>query len=167
MKITTDSAAGTRAVAAELGAHLEPGDVIVLAGELGAGKTTFAQGLAAGLGVTEPVTSPTFTIVQEYGGRIRVAHVDVYRLDRVQELHDLGFEELLDGDRVTLVEWGDLVEQVIPVEHAVVAIAFDANGAGDRRTIDLSFHGPRWRARQPRIEHALAPDADAGIGNGC
>ena len=76
------------------------------------GKTAFAQGLARGLGVDEPVTSPTFTIVQEYEGRVPLAHVDVYRLDRVQDLYDLGFDELVDDDRVTVVEWGDLVEQL-------------------------------------------------------
>ena len=80
----------------------------MLSGDLGAGKTTIAKGLARGTRCDEPVTSPTFTIVQEYDGRVPVAHVDVYRLDRIQELHDLGFEELLES-RVTIVEWGEAI----------------------------------------------------------
>src|SRR5262249_29839590 len=82
LRLRSASTDETRAIAAELGALLEPRDLVVLAGDLGAGKTTFAQGLARGLGVTEPVTSPTFTIVQEYAGRCPVAHLDVYRLER-------------------------------------------------------------------------------------
>ena len=114
MILRTASADETRAVAAALAAHLEAGDVVVLVGDLGAGKTTFAQGIARGLGVEGPVTSPTFTLVQQYAGRLPVAHVDVYRLDRIQELHDLGFEELIDGPGVTIIEWGDTVRQVLP-----------------------------------------------------
>ena len=102
------------AVAADARPLLEAGDVISLVGDLGAGKTAFAQGVARGLGVEGPVTSPTFTIVQEYQGRLPVAHVDVYRLDTVQDLYDLGFDELVDDGRVTIVEWGDLVAPALP-----------------------------------------------------
>ena len=94
----------------------------MLIGDLGAGKTTFAQGIARGLGVAGPVTSPTFTLVQQYAGRLPVAHVDVYRLDRIQELHDLGFEELVDGPGVTVIEWGDRVRQLLPPDRVVVRI---------------------------------------------
>jgi len=114
MKFHTASADETRALAARLAPHLQAGDVVVLVGDLGSGKTTFAQGVARGLGVEGPVTSPSFTLVQQYEGRLPVAHVDVYRLDRIQELHDLGFEELVDGAGVTLVEWGDAVAQAMP-----------------------------------------------------
>jgi tRNA threonylcarbamoyladenosine biosynthesis protein TsaE len=144
VKLRTRSAEETRAVAARLAAHLEAGDVVVLVGDLGAGKTTFAQGVARGLGVDVPVTSPTFTLVQEYSGRLPVAHVDVYRLDRIQELHDLGFEELLDGPGVTLVEWGDVVRQVLPPNHVVVRIE---PGDDDERLLTLEFEGARWRGR--------------------
>jgi tRNA threonylcarbamoyladenosine biosynthesis protein TsaE len=153
MTIRTDSPEATRAVAAALGELLVAGDVVLLVGDLGVGKTAFTQGLARGLGVDEPVTSPTFTIVQEYAGRLPLAHVDVYRLDRVQDLYDLGFDEMVDGDGVTVVEWGDLVEQTVPAEHVVVRI--DPGAAESERVLELSFHGPSWRARQSDVEQAL------------
>jgi len=152
MKLHTDSADETRAVAAALGELLAPGDLVLLVGDLGAGKTAFAQGLARGLGVEEPVTSPTFTIVQEYAGRLPVVHVDVYRLDRLQDLYDLGLEEA--GDRgVTVVEWGDLVEQAVPAEHLVVRI--EPGAADTERVLELTFHGPHWSGRRDAVDHAL------------
>jgi tRNA threonylcarbamoyladenosine biosynthesis protein TsaE len=153
MTITTDSVEATRALAGALAALLEAGDVISLVGDLGAGKTAFAQGLARGLGVEGPVTSPTFTIVQEYEGRLPVAHVDVYRLDRLQDLYDLGFDELIDDGRVTIVEWGDLIAQALPPEHLVVRI--DPGAADSERVLALSFHGVRWAGRRAVIEQAL------------
>jgi tRNA threonylcarbamoyladenosine biosynthesis protein TsaE len=158
MTIRTDSPEATRAVAAALGELLVPGDLVLLVGDLGAGKTAFTQGLARGLGVDEPVTSPTFTIVQEYDGRVGLAHVDVYRLDRVQDLYDLGFDELLDDDRVTVVEWGDLVEQSVPAEHLVVRI--ELGDADTDRVLELSYHGRRWNQRRAEVEQRL--DARAG-----
>ena len=126
----------------------------MLTGDLGAGKTTFAKGLARALGVTQPVTSPTFTIVQEYEGRIPVAHVDVYRLDRIQELHDLGFEELLDG-RVTIVEWGEAIALVLPRDRVDVRISLD-DDADDRRILEVVASGPSWAGRGPALADALA-----------
>jgi tRNA threonylcarbamoyladenosine biosynthesis protein TsaE len=103
------------------------------------------------------VTSPTFTIVQEYAGRLPLTHVDVYRLERVQDLYDLGIEEA--GDRgVTVVEWGDLVEQAVPVEHLVIRI--EPGAADTERVLELTFHGSRWRGRQDAVEHALGERAD-------
>jgi tRNA threonylcarbamoyladenosine biosynthesis protein TsaE len=153
MTIRTGSPDVTRAVAAALGPLLEAGDVVSLVGDLGAGKTVFAQGLARGLGVAGPVTSPTFTIVQEYEGRLPVAHVDVYRLDTVQDLYDLGFDELVDDGRVTIVEWGDLVAQALPSDHLVVRI--EAGDADTERVLELSFRGVRWHGRRSAIEAAL------------
>jgi tRNA threonylcarbamoyladenosine biosynthesis protein TsaE len=161
MRLRTRSVDETRDLAARLAPELRPGDLVVLAGDLGSGKTVFAQGVARGLGIEETVTSPTFTIVHEYEGPVRLAHVDVYRLDRVQELHDLGFDELVDDGRVTLVEWGDVIARSLPPEHLVVRIAL---GAGDERDLALEFRGPRWRAREARVAAALerfAVDGDA------
>jgi tRNA threonylcarbamoyladenosine biosynthesis protein TsaE len=153
MTFRTDSAEATRALAAALAAVLEPGDLVLLVGELGAGKTAFAQGIARGLGIDEPVTSPTFTIVHEYEGRVRLAHVDVYRLERVQDLYDLGFDELVDDGRVTLVEWGDRVEHLVPAEHLVVRI--EPGAADNERVLELSYNGAGWRDRREMVEKVI------------
>jgi tRNA threonylcarbamoyladenosine biosynthesis protein TsaE len=159
-RYVTTSAEETRALAAALACELRAGDVVVLAGELGAGKTTFAQGIARGLGVEEPVTSPSFTLVQEYRGRLPVAHVDVYRLDRLQELHDLGFEELVDGGGVTIVEWGDVVEQLMPPDRVVIRLQ---PGAGDDdRIVGLEIAGASWRARAEALVRTLEPFESTG-----
>ena len=157
MTIRTGSPDATRAVAAAIGSLLEPGDVVALVGDLGAGKTAFAQGLAHGLGVAGPVTSPTFTIVQEYEGRVRVAHVDVYRLDTLQDLYDLGWDELIDDGRVTIVEWGDLIAHALPADHLVVRI--DPGAADTERVLELSFHGARWQGRKAAIEQGAIEQA--------
>ena len=106
--LVSTSADATMVAARRVSELLVGGDVVLLAGDLGAGKTVFARGLAHGLGVTEPVLSPTFTLAREYRGRLRIVHADVYRLDTVHELLDLGLYDL-DDDTVTIVEWGDVV----------------------------------------------------------
>ena len=140
----------TRAVAAVLAELLQPGDLVALSGELGAGKTTFVQGAAEGLGVQEPVASPTFVIVRHYQGRVPVAHIDVYRLERVQEVLDLGFEEILDGGSVVFVEWGDVIEALFPESY--LSVELDASDSDDARTIRLTGHGPAWAPRWERLE---------------
>lgn len=134
MIVTTHTATETEDVAAELGARLRPGDLVVLTGDLGAGKTTFAKGIARALGVSDVVTSPTFTIVQEYDGTTPMAHVDVYRIERMQELHDIGFEELLDG-RVVVVEWGEMIEPLLPGRRVEVRLAMGDDP--NTRTIEI------------------------------
>ena len=143
MSITTTSVEATRAFGRALAAHLRPGDVIVLTGDLGAGKTACSQGIAAGLGVTERVTSPTFTIVQEYEGDVPVQHLDLYRLGSVQEVLDLGLDETID-DRVTLVEWGDVALAALPEEHLELVITLVPDAGDDVRTITATGRGARW-----------------------
>jgi tRNA threonylcarbamoyladenosine biosynthesis protein TsaE len=152
VSLATKSAGQTEAVGEAIGSQLRAGDLVVLTGDLGAGKTTFAKGLARALGVTQPVTSPTFTIVQEYDGRLPLAHVDVYRLDRIQELHDLGFEELLEG-RVTVVEWGEAIAQILPRDRVDVRIAMDDDDA--HRVLEIVASGPAWAARRAALDTAL------------
>jgi len=161
VKVRTHGAAQTRALAGALAELLRAGDVVVLAGPLGSGKTVFAQGVAAGLGVVEPVVSPTFTIVREYEGRLPVVHVDVYRLDRLQELHDVGFDELVGGEAVTLIEWGDVLETVLPSDRLEVQLepavdAADPLGAlDDERLVTLVALGPSWQRRAPSVAAVL------------
>lgn len=125
--LVSESSEDTRAAGERLGARLGPGDVVGLTGELGAGKTCFVQGLVRGLGVTAAATSPTFVLVNEYRGRLPVHHVDVYRTQSLTELLDLGFDELLAGGGVTVVEWADRCEPVLPPRTIRVHI----EGVGD------------------------------------
>ena len=155
---TTHGARETAAVGEAVGSFLHPGDLVVLTGDLGAGKTTFVKGLARALGVQETVTSPTFTIVQEYEGRVPLAHVDVYRLDRIQELHDFGFEELLD-ERVTVVEWGEAIAAVLPRDRIDVRI--ELGDDEDDRIVEIVFAGATWAARRPALDAAVVAAVDA------
>jgi tRNA threonylcarbamoyladenosine biosynthesis protein TsaE len=144
-RAVTRSTDETLELARAVGELLRPGDVVSLVGELGAGKTVFARGVARALGVTELVVSPTFTIVREYEGRVPLVHVDVYRIDAIQELHDLGFEEVVRDDAVTLVEWGDKVDGLLPADRLDVRLAPGA--ADDERVVEIESHGHSWRAR--------------------
>jgi tRNA threonylcarbamoyladenosine biosynthesis protein TsaE len=155
IQATTKSVDDTRALAAEIAALAVPGDLLVLAGDLGAGKTTFVQGFARGLGIEEPVTSPAFILVRTYEGRLPMNHLDVYRLDQMQELVDLGIAELLDDGGVTLVEWGDAVTPALPSDFLEVRLE---NGpAVDDRVIHVRSVGPSWPPRADALRLALAP----------
>jgi tRNA threonylcarbamoyladenosine biosynthesis protein TsaE len=114
--------ADTAAAGERLGDRLGPGDVVALTGELGAGKTSFVQGLVRALGVTAGATSPTFVLVNEYRGRLPVHHVDVYRVDTLTELIDIGLEELMEGEGVTVIEWADRMEPLLPARTIRVHI---------------------------------------------
>ncbi len=142
----------TRAVGAAVAELLVPGDVVSLTGDLGAGKTTFVQGAGRGLGVEEPVVSPTFVLVREYRGQVPVYHVDVYRLDRLQEVLDLGFEDLLDPAGVVFVEWGDAIDTLLPDSYLEVRLTIDSD---DARSIAFTGRGARWAGRWERLEGLL------------
>lgn len=143
----------TRKVGAALAELLIPGDVVSLTGDLGAGKTAFVQGAARALGVQEPVTSPTFVLVRQYRGDVPVHHVDVYRLDRVQEVLDLGYEDLLDPSGVVFVEWGDAIDTLLPDDHLRVEITTD----DEARRLSFAGRGTRWAGRWERLEGVLVP----------
>jgi tRNA threonylcarbamoyladenosine biosynthesis protein TsaE len=162
----TVSVGETRDLAAALAALAQSGDLVLLAGDLGAGKTAFVQGFAAGLGVTEPVTSPTFTLAQQYAGRLTVHHLDVYRLDQLGEVAELGLSELLDDDGVVLIEWGDAILPVLPSDYLEVRLGFTAgaDASDDERRIELRSVGPNWGHRQVSLLHAVAPWAETPSG---
>jgi len=145
----TRSTDETLELAGTVGDLLRAGDVVSLVGDLGAGKTVFARGVARALGVTEPVVSPSFTIVREYEGRMPLVHVDVYRIDTVQELYDLGFEELVRDDGVTLVEWGDMIDGILPGDRLDVRLTPGATD--DERVVEIEGQGRSWRARAAEL----------------
>lgn len=129
----------TRSIGEAIAAELRVGDIVSLTGTLGAGKTAFTQGAARGLGVTTTVSSPTFVLVRDYDGRLPIHHVDVYRLNNLQEVIDLGFDEMLDGDGVTFIEWGDAVESLYTDDYLRVEIVADP--ATEERIITLAPNG--------------------------
>lgn len=134
--VVTQSAEETIAIGQRYAHRLQAGDCLVLVGDLGAGKTTFIQGLAAGLGVTASVNSPTYLIVQEYDGQVPLFHVDAYRLHGTGELEDIGFDEYLNAGGIVAVEWGDRVPEALPKNSRWIVFEI----AGQSRKI--LFHPP-------------------------
>jgi len=151
----TSSSKESTMLAAAVAELVRAGDLILLAGDLGAGKTTFAQGFGAALGVTERITSPTFMLVSRYEGRLELNHLDVYRLDQVEEVLDLGLAEMLDEGGVTLIEWGDTIIPVLPADYLEVRLRL---GEGDDdRVFEIQMVGPRWSARSRALITVLRP----------
>ena len=120
----------------QIGKEAKPGDVYTLIGDLGVGKTVFTQGLAEGLGITEPVNSPTFTILQIYEeGRLPFYHFDVYRIGDISEMDEIGYEDCFYGDGVSLIEWADLIEEILPEKYRRITILKDLDKGFDYRKI--------------------------------
>jgi tRNA threonylcarbamoyladenosine biosynthesis protein TsaE len=186
LELRSSSLADTHAIAAVIASLARAGDIIVLSGEMGAGKTAFAQGFGRALGVTEPITSPTFTLVHSYDcDRITLHHADLYRLERTSEVAELALAELAEFDGVVLIEWGEVAETALG-EHLVVHLEPDLDdpdalsgdgdatdaGSGDgeqgdegygdevfidgSRMIELSAVGPGWAGRWERLVAACA-----------
>ena len=147
-RFVTASTDETIAFGARLGAALEPGDILVLTGDLGAGKTQLTKGIAAALGVTDDVTSPTFNILMVYeGAQMPLYHFDLYRLDDPDQLEDIGLYEMLDGDGVCVIEWGEqFADEIGPERLDVYLTRLDAQAAAGEeppREVRLVAHGPR------------------------
>lgn len=122
----------------ELGKKAKAGEIYCLLGELGVGKTVFTQGFAAGLGIIEPISSPTFTIVQIYEeGRLPFYHFDVYRIGNIEEMDEIGYEDYFLGQGVCLIEWGNLIEEILPKKHTVIHIEKDLEQGFDYRKITI------------------------------
>jgi tRNA threonylcarbamoyladenosine biosynthesis protein TsaE len=154
----TEGVEDTRSAAAVVASLARRGDLILLVGELGVGKTAFVQGFARELGVTSPVTSPTFTLVHRYEGKHVLHHVDVYRLERLSEVTDLGLPEMLD-EGITVIEWGDAVRPALPADFLEVRLSYvddtDPTYSDDARDLALTVVGPSWSGRAGTIRAAL------------
>ncbi|MCM3569900.1 tRNA (adenosine(37)-N6)-threonylcarbamoyltransferase complex ATPase subunit type 1 TsaE [Neobacillus mesonae] len=138
-ELITHNSEETSQFAERLAALLQPGDILALEGDLGAGKTTFTKGLAKGLNIKRTVNSPTFTIIKEYKGRLPLYHMDVYRV--ADSLEDLGFDEYFEGDGVTVVEWAHLIKEQLPSDLLTIYIYHQEN---DQRRIALRPESPRY-----------------------
>lgn len=159
LRARTTGVDATRELAAVVARQAAPGDVILLAGELGAGKTAFVQGFGAAIGVEQPITSPTFTLAHQYEGQMVLHHLDVYRLERLAELDDIGVSELLDGNGVVLIEWGDAIAPALPNDYLEITLRY---GEGDDdRHLELRCVGGRWSARHRTLGEQLLPWAEA------
>ena len=156
----TASVLETRDLAAALAELARPSDLLVLVGDLGAGKTAFTQGFGRGLGIDEQITSPTFALVRSYTGRLDLYHLDVYRLEQVSEALDLGLSELLDDGSVTVIEWGDTIVSALPRDYLEVRITFGEDA--DERILELRPVGASWRSRQSVLTVALERWVPAG-----
>lgn len=138
MRFESESEWDTFGFAKTLAERAVPGEIYLLEGELGVGKTVFAKGFAAGLGIREPITSPTFTIIQEYEeGRIPLYHFDVYRIADVEEMYELGYEGYFFGDGVCLIEWASLIQEILPESCHMVRIGKDIERGFDFRLIEV------------------------------
>lgn len=153
--LATKSSEDTRELGAALAPLAKVGDVIVLGGDLGAGKTTFVQGFGRALGISEPITSPTFVLVRMYPGRLQLVHADLYRLDHLQEVVDLGIPELVDNQGVAVVEWGDVAKAVLPPDFLDLRIEF--GDSEDERRLRLRPIGTSWSSRHGAIRRVVAP----------
>jgi tRNA threonylcarbamoyladenosine biosynthesis protein TsaE len=154
LKLISDSRERTLEMGRLIGAILERGDIVALIGELGSGKTCFTQGLAKGMGVAEnvPVVSPTFTLINEYPGKIPLFHLDVYRLSGPRDLEDMGYEEVFYGGGIIVIEWAEKIQDILPAKTLFVRMRYI-----DENTREMIFEGPGGKIR--KLEEILKVNA--------
>lgn len=145
LKLVSSNSKETEQIGQRIGEILRPGDVICLSGDLGVGKTTLVKGLAKGLGIKDHLTSPTFTIVNQYEGKHLLYHFDVYRVNDVDELYAIGFEEYIYSEAVSVIEWAELISDILPKEKLWVEIKKDVNNSEDYRKIILIPNGIKYQ----------------------
>lgn len=157
LEMSSLSPAQTQRLAGRLASVLRSGDVVLLGGDLGAGKTTFTQGLARGLGVTEVVSSPTFTLVRSYDtdAGFELLHADVYRLEQLHEVIDLALPEQLEAGACAVIEWGERAQKALGPDYLDVRL--DYGGETEERIITFSPMGPAWADRQHELVGAVSP----------
>ena len=144
MKITAESVEETIIIGEKLGSLVNSGDIVCLTGDLGTGKTHFVKGFAKGLNIEEYITSPTFTIVNEYQGRLKLYHFDVYRVDDPDEIYAIGFDEYIFSSAVSIIEWANLIEELIPEESLRINIVKIPKKGDNYREIEISYIGERY-----------------------
>ncbi|HBM79938.1 MAG TPA: tRNA (adenosine(37)-N6)-threonylcarbamoyltransferase complex ATPase subunit type 1 TsaE [Clostridiaceae bacterium] len=144
MNFTSNSPEDTEKIGMCLGSCAKKGYIICLIGDLGVGKTQFTKGIAKGLGVKDYVTSPTFTIINEYIGRLPIYHFDVYRIKSIEEMYDIGYEEFFYGDGVTIIEWADMIDEILPPDRINVTISKDALQGINFRDIKVESAGKMY-----------------------
>ena len=144
MVIETHDPEETFEVGRTIGMNAKPGQIYTLTGDLGVGKTVFTQGVAAGLGITEPVNSPTFTIIQEYeDGRLPFYHFDVYRIGDLEEMEEIGYDDYFFGQVICLIEWAELIEEILPEKRIEVTIEKDLEKGFEYRKITIEERGEK------------------------
>lgn len=144
MVIETHDPEETFEVGRTIGRNAKPGQIYTLTGDLGVGKTVFTQGVAAGLGITEPVNSPTFTIIQEYeDGRLPFYHFDVYRIGDLEEMEEIGYDDYFFGQGICLIEWAELIEEILPEKRIEVTIEKDLEKGFEYRKITIEERGEK------------------------
>lgn len=144
MVIETHDQEETFEVGRKIGMNAKPGQIYTLTGDLGVGKTVFTQGVAAGLGITEPVNSPTFTIIQEYeDGRLPFYHFDVYRIGDLEEMEEIGYDDYFFGQGICLIEWAELIEEILPEKRIEVTIEKDLEKGFEYRKITIEERGEK------------------------
>jgi len=141
MNFITNTVEETIELGKKIGRGLKPGDIVCIDGDLGSGKTHLTKGIALGLDIDEHITSPTFNIVNEYEGRIKLYHFDVYRVNDPDEIAAIGFDEYIFSDAVSVIEWSDYIKELIPEDHIQINIA---NESETRRNINIQFFGKRY-----------------------
>lgn len=145
MEFLVDSTEKTEAIGELVGKLLNPGDILCLNGDLGTGKTHFTKGIAKGLNITDYITSPTFNIVNEYEGRLKLYHFDVYRVNDPDEIYAIGFDEYIFSDGVSVIEWANYIDELIPKEHINITIEKIPSLGPDFRKIKIDTYGERYK----------------------
>ncbi|MBY6757933.1 tRNA (adenosine(37)-N6)-threonylcarbamoyltransferase complex ATPase subunit type 1 TsaE [Clostridium botulinum] len=144
MEFIVDSINKTIDIGNFIGCHCNSGDILCLNGDLGAGKTHLSKGIAKGLNIKDNITSPTFNIVNEYDGRLKLYHFDVYRVNDPDEIEAIGFDEYIFGEGISIIEWSDYIEDLIPNEHMDIRINKIPEKGENYRKITINYHGNRY-----------------------
>lgn len=143
MEIDSHSPEETFNLGFKIGKRLKKGDIICLNGDLGSGKTTITKAIAKALGIEDNITSPSFTIVNEYYGDVELYHFDVYRIDDIEEMYDLGYEEYFFSEGICIIEWSNMIEEILPKERLVITL--ENKEHSDNRKINIQAFGKRYK----------------------